>query len=107
MNIPIVTDYVIIAGFAYLAFIPFDKKHIRARWAKSVFAICAVVGITKGVVDLAWHLKWFVFGSEGNRRLEDCLFGASGLLLGFLFSLILSGQLKGTKRPTNTQQELN
>jgi hypothetical protein len=98
MNFQIIHNCILIAGFSYFAFIPFDKKHLRARWAKSVFVICAIVGIAKGAVGLAWDLGWFALGSESGRQLNNSFLLTDGLLLGFIFSLILSGELTGTKQ---------
>jgi len=98
MNTNIIINCVFIAGFALLAFAPFSRKRIRARWANSTFAICAVVGVAKGLVGLAWHSGWLVLGSEASRRVDAFLYMAGGLLLGFIFSLIFSGQLGGSKR---------
>jgi hypothetical protein len=102
-----IIDCILIVGFGCLVFIPFDKKRVRARWAKSVFVICAILGIAKGVVGLVWDTEWFVLGNEAGRR----HFYLSGLLLGFLFSLILSGQLKGTeveaKKSSNIEEKPN
>ena len=75
-----------------------DRTRNRAPWAKKVVAICAVVGITKGLVGLAWDLGWFTLGSEAARRLDSYVYLVGGLLLGFIFSLILSGQLLGSRR---------
>jgi len=91
-----VTYCILIAGCVYLAFIPFDKKRVRARWAKSVFAICAVAGITIGMFGLASVMGWFMAG----RLLQSYLDMVGGLFLGFIFSLIFSGQLSGIKRET-------
>jgi hypothetical protein len=98
MNMSIVIDCIIIAGCAYLAFIPFDKKRIRARWAKLAFAICAVSGIARGVIGLAWDSNWIRLGNDAGRLFDDYLYMGSGVILGFIFSLILSGQLRGSKR---------
>jgi ferredoxin len=46
----IVINCVIIAGCAFLGFVPFfDKKRIRADWAKLVFGIIAVIGIAGSI----------------------------------------------------------
>jgi len=105
MNINIVIDCIFIGGFLFYAFVPFDKKRIRARWAKAVFLVSAVIGIAKGVVGLAWDMGWFALGTEASRRLDAWLYMAGGLLLGFIFSLIFSGQLVGMKKsPNNSLQ---
>ena len=98
MNSSIVIDFIIIAGCAFFGFVPFDKKRIRTGWAKKVFGIIAIIGIARGIVELAWDLGWFTLGSEVGHRLDDYLYMVSGVILGLLFSLILSGQLSGTKR---------
>jgi hypothetical protein len=98
MNSGIVIDCIIIAGCASLGFMPFDKKRIRVGWAKLAFGIIAVIGIVRGVIELAWDLGWFTLGGDAGRRLDDYLYMVSGVILGFLFSLILSGQLTGKKR---------
>jgi hypothetical protein len=98
MNTEIVIDCIYIIGFSILAFAPFDKKRIRAPWAKLVFAISSIIGITKGVVGLMWEMSWFTLGKEASYRLDSLFHMVGGLLLGFLFSLIFSGQLSGVKR---------
>jgi len=89
---------VIMAGSALLAFVPFDKTRVRTLWAKWIFGILALLGIVKGGVEVAWNLGWFVLSDDSGRRLHSCLSFASGLVVGFLFSLIFSGQLIGSKR---------
>ena len=98
MNSGIINDCIIIAACAIIGFFPFDKKRIRSGWAKVAFGIISVIGISHGIVRLAWDLGWFTLSSEAGRRLDDYLYMVSGVILGFLFSLILSGQLTGTKR---------
>lgn len=102
MNPGIINDCIIIAGCAILGFVPFDKKRVRAGWSRLAFGIIGVVGVSHGVVRLAWDLGWFALGTVASRRLEDYLCMVSGVILGLLFSLILSGQLTGKKQPPNT-----
>ena len=104
MNIPVALDCIFIAGFALYCLAPFEKKRIRARWAKLVFIVCSVLGIAKGVVGLAWDLNWFSLGSDASRLLDSSRSMVSGLLLGFIFSLIFSGQLLGKKRVSDSNQ---
>jgi hypothetical protein len=99
MNLSIIFNCTAIVGFAYLALVVFDRKRVRAPWAKSVFVICSIVGIVAGVIGLAWDLGWFFLASEATRRLEGFLSFAHGLSVGFLFSLIFSGQFTGAKNP--------
>jgi len=98
MNSGIIVDSIIIIGCAALGFVPFDKKRVRAGWGKLTFGIIALIGIVHGAVRLAWDLGWFKVGTVGSYRLDAVLYQVGGIILGFLFSLILSGQLTGTKR---------
>jgi hypothetical protein len=97
MNAHIAFDIVLMIGFIYLAFIPFDKKRVRAPWAKSAFVICAVVGIIREAVGLALHLGFLGPDDRVSGVMEMFRHLASGVCLGILFSLILSGQLNGKK----------
>jgi hypothetical protein len=105
MNSFIILEGIQIAGFAILFFTPFEKKRIRARWAKLVFILSSLIGIAKGSIGLAWDLGWFSVSSKGGQVLQSYLSMTGGLLLGFLFSLIFSGQLTGKKQPPNTALE--
>jgi hypothetical protein len=97
MNISIVDNITLTIGFLYLFFVPFDRKRIRVRWAKIIFILVSIIGIARSVVGLAWDLGWFSLGGIGSRILDRLIAMAGGLLLGFLFSLIFSGQLTGKK----------
>jgi len=98
MDSSIIVDCIIIAGCAISGFVPFDKRRIRVRWAKLAFGIIAVIGIAVGVMRLAWDLGWFTLCSASGRLLDYFLYVGNGVILCFLFLLILSGQLSGTKR---------
>ena len=98
MSMIIIIDWVFIAGSAYLAFVPFDKKRIRARWANATFVLCAVVGLSKGVVGLAHHKGWLAPNGVAANRVDDYLYLAGGVVLGLMLSLFFSGQLEGIKR---------
>jgi hypothetical protein len=97
MSTGILFDCAFIVGFALLALNALDRKRIRAPWAKLLFMICAVVGIAKGGIGLAWDLGWFTLATEASRRLDGYSYLVGGLLLGFLISLIVSGELLGHK----------
>ena len=47
-----------------------------------------------------WKMGWFTLGKEASYRLDSLFHMIGGLLLGFLFSLIFSGQLNGVKLDT-------
>jgi hypothetical protein len=101
MHASITNDIVQIVGFAILICAPFSKRRVRARWANMVFILGSTIGIAKGSITLAWDLGWFTVSDRSGRLLEDYLSMTGGLLLGFLFSLIFSGQLTGKKQPPN------
>jgi hypothetical protein len=108
MNTLIVFDSIKTICCVILIFVPFDRKRVRARWAKLVFFICGIVGTGRGVFCLAWDLGWFSLGREINHRLDVLLYHfVDGLILGFLLSLIFSGQLTGIKRASDTKQPPN
>ena len=101
MHASIIDDIVQIVGFAILVFAPFSKRRIRADWAKLVFVLGSAIGIIEGSVNLVWDLGYFSLSAKGSQLLEDYLSMTGGLLLGFLFALIFSGQLTGKKLPPN------
>ena len=71
---------------------------MRARWAKLLFAGSGVLGLAYGVVHLMLDTRWLVLSKIGSYRLHNVLDTVSGLLLGFLLSLVFSGQARGMKR---------
>jgi hypothetical protein len=103
MNATVIVDWITIAGSSLFACIPLGDKRIRMRWAKLAFPICAIFGIAKGAINLAWDLRWFSLKDEAGRLLNAYLYMVGGVCLGFIFSLILSGQLTGAKRVAATQ----
>ena len=104
MNAPAIDSIVQIVGFSILIFAPFSKRRLRARWANTVFILGSVIGIARGSISLAWDLGWFKLSDASSRLFQDYLSMIGGLLLGFLFSLIFSGQLSGKKLPPNHQR---
>jgi hypothetical protein len=99
MNPVIIRDCIIMVGCAMIGFFPFNKKCVRAGWAKLVFVIIAVVGVSGEVVQLAIDSAWFTLGATAGRILQDYLYMVNGVILGLVISLILSGQLAGKKHP--------
>ena len=98
MNMQIFLDCTGMAVTACFIYFPFEKKG-RACWAKALCFIIAGVGFLVGVVGLTVHLSWLVPGSEYSRQLFFGGLGMGrGLVLGLGFSLILSGQWRGTKQ---------
>lgn len=97
-----VLDYSIqIIGFAILIFVPFSKRRARADWAKRLFIAGSAIGVARGLVGLAWDLRYFSFGSTGSQAFIAYNSMIGGLLLGFLIALAVSGQLLGKKQLPN------
>jgi hypothetical protein len=101
----IAIDCIYIVGFTILAFALFERRRERVWWANIVFGITVAVGFAKGLVGLLWELGCFTVGRTGSYRLHLLFNVADGLLMGFLISLILSGQLTGTRQSPNTALE--
>lgn len=89
----------IIVVCAILAFIPLDKSRTRARWAKTLFLCVAAVGIFMGICEILIHTH--VIRSEPLHRSMHSL---RGFCIGLLVALVVSGQLKGSKK-TSGQPE--
>ncbi len=106
MNTHIIVDWIFIVGFAFFIGIPFDKKRIRASWAKLVFVAGGIIGVADGAVRLTLDMRWFVLASDASYGVHRVLNFTEGMLLGFISSLIFSRQLHGTKaavdRPAET-----
>ena len=84
------------------ALIPLDRKRIRARWAKFVLVLIGVLGVSKGMGHLTLHKGWLHLSSQGVHMVTTVLTHLGGLSLGFILSLIFSGQLLGTKASTES-----
>ena len=102
MNILIIFHSIQIIGFAILIFPAFDKKRIRAPWAKLVFVLVSIIGVAKAFVQLGIDFSWFTVSHGAGYLLNDYVSMTGGLLVGFLFALIFSGQLNGKKQPSIT-----
>lgn len=98
MNIAIFSDCGIIVSGVLLGFAPFDKKRVRARWAKLAFGIMAVIWTAVGGVRLAWNLDCFQLSPEAFVRVDDYVCIATGMVIGMVIALALSGQFVGVKR---------
>ena len=88
----------IIAGGVLFGLAPFDRKRVRAGWAKPAFGIMAVIWIAVGVDRVAWNLGWFRLGPDAFDRVNnyDCI--ATGAVIGMMIALALSRQFTGAKR---------
>ena len=98
MNGSIIFGSIQIIGFAILAFALFDKRRVRARWANFTFGISSLIGITRGIASLARGLDWLALSRQAAAGFDVLYEMAGGLLLGFLLSLIFSGELAGKKQ---------
>lgn len=98
MNPALFTDGSMIAAGILFALAPFDKKRVRAGWAKLAFGIIATISTAVGVVRLAWNLDCFQLGPDAFVRVNDYVCIASGVVIGTVIALALSRQFTGAKR---------
>jgi hypothetical protein len=92
-------DCIGIASYAVCALMPFlDRKHVREGWAKSAFLFFGLIGMADSVVYLTLHERWLVVDTNANHVIHRLLSFAGGIIVGIVFTLMLSGQLLGTKR---------
>ncbi len=95
--VEVILDFVFISGSLVLVFVPLDKKRIRECWAKSLFVIGGLVGITTHVIKFMLDCHWLTLIWKTDYAVYKFIWYGNGLLLGFLFALIFSGQLIGIK----------
>jgi len=100
MNARVVVNLIIVVGSICFGFFPLDRKRIRARWAKGIFVLIGLIGCAMGAVRVALEMHWLQLSDHNDYVIHTMLSEVGGLLLGFIFSLILSGQLLGTKLVT-------
>jgi hypothetical protein len=105
MNQHIFVDGIQIVLSAILGCALFQRARVRARWAKLVFLLLSVIGISTGAFELAWNLGWFTFSRDVSCGLDRCLALVDGVAVGFLLCLMFSGELHGKKQPPNTALE--
>ncbi|MDB6125402.1 MAG: hypothetical protein JWQ71_4395 [Pedosphaera sp.] len=98
INPPILANAVIIGCSILFALFPFDKRRIRASWAKYVFLAFSVLGFLVGVANLALRLHLVVLDQESVGPVNVVLVGMMGMAIGLAFTLVVSGQLTGAKR---------
>jgi hypothetical protein len=97
MNALIVSMIVMIAGNICFLFVPFSTNRTRAKWAKLLFVITGILGITVGAIHLALDTGWLTFSAHTIRGIYIVLHNLGGVWMGFLISLFISGQVDGTK----------
>jgi hypothetical protein len=106
MNTNIIIQAIGIVGFILFIIFPFDKRRIRAQWAKFVFVISGLLGIIMLAVYMMLDTRCLVIHNQTTYKIVHMeLAQTGGIILGFIFSLIFSGQLTGTKRTPNTALE--
>lgn len=99
MNTRLIFRCIVIVLFIIFAFVPFIAGRVRARWAKRLFFIIAVLGVAVVSFNVALEdLRLFTPDSQMNRAILVMTSAAEGLILGFIFSLIMSGQLFGKEK---------
>jgi hypothetical protein len=99
MNSHILTHWVQVAGgacFVWFAFVSGPRRN-RAHWARLLLALTGVITVALGATQLLGDYRWLVFGPRMTVIAQGTFHLIRGLILGFIFSLILSGQLLGTK----------
>lgn len=95
VNTDLLADGIIILGSAILVVAPFTKRRHRAPWAKKLFFAIGVIGILSYGFDLAANIHNFGFSDAlGHKLYHDQTF-ISGILVGWLTSLVFSGQTRG------------
>lgn len=98
MNLRLLAEAVLIAGFIFCMFVPFARKRLRARWAKLLFCGIGVVGLVYTFAEITLDKGWFALTQSHTEFLRHQLHFVRGLLLGALLSLLFSGQARGIKR---------
>ena len=99
MRTGLLGDCIGIAGFVWYAIIPFlDRKRVRARWAIFSILISGLLGAAMTTLDLLRHSSLLVVSSETSHILARYRPVFWGLMLGVMFTLMVSGQLFGSIR---------
>ncbi|HEY1718164.1 MAG TPA: hypothetical protein VGH42_07695 [Verrucomicrobiae bacterium] len=104
MNIPLITDCVIIISSTCFFFVPFSRKRLRANWAKLLFIIGGIDGIIVGGTYFIFDIHWTAPPSHAFHVVLNYL---SGIFLGLIMSLTVSGQLDGTKVAVDENDNLS
>jgi len=93
----IINGCIIVSGVLF-GLAPFDKKRIRAGWAKWACVITAVIWTAVGAVRFAENLDWLQLSLEVFDRVNSYVCMAQGMVMGVLLALVLSGQFLGAPR---------
>jgi hypothetical protein len=98
MDTNILLSCIIIVSGVLWGWMPFDKKRVRAGWAKRAMGITAVLWIAVGAVRLAGNLDCLPLGPEAFDRVNRYVCIAQGVVMGVVLALVLAGQFFGTKQ---------
>ena len=97
MNAKAISNVLIIIGFVGLFLFAFDPQRSRPRWAKGLLVGTGLIGVAMGLVSLLINQHWAFVGDPACNFVNDVLNKVDGLLVGFILTLMMSGQLFGTK----------
>jgi hypothetical protein len=98
MDTNILLSCIIIVSGVLWGWLPFDKKRVRAGWAKWAMGITAVLWIAVGAARLAGNLDCLPLGTEAFDRVNSYVCMGQGIVIGVVLALILSGQFFGAMR---------
>ncbi len=94
----VVLKCAIITGFVCMTLFPLSRTRRRARWANCAFVAAGLIGITAETLSLMILMGWLSLSLSARGEIDRVLHYTYGLLLLIIFALIVSGQLRGTKR---------
>ena len=94
----VVLKCAIIVGFVCMTLFPLSRTRRRARWANCAFVAAGLIGIIAETLSLIILMGWLSLSLPARDEIDRVLHHTYGLLLLVICALILSGQLRGTKR---------
>ena len=97
-NIKIIAHCIALIASILFALIPLDQSRLRAGWAKTLFVLIGIAGVLVSVTNLLLIERWIVPAKETVRSIHEVNRVLDGYALGLIFALILSRQLRGSKR---------
>lgn len=100
-SVPVMFDLLLMVGFLGLACIPLARERTRARWAVSVSVVGGTLGAMVHVVMLGLRMHWITLGQRADVSFEMLVSDIDNILLGLIFALIISGQLRGFRESEN------
>ena len=99
-SLHILANWGIITGSLWFIFAVFDRRRRRAQWARLVLGVSGIIGVAYGVTDLMLDARWLVLSDDNQYAVHTLLHHMCGLLLGFLLSVIIAGEIRGSKTDT-------